>query len=164
MTFTTHPNSPATVDLTPNVEAAIATCQRLPVDDQLGLIWRIYNNLGCSLMPIPPGAARLFLTQGLLHRIQQMPATEQLMIIHNLVHSTDTPISRQYALFLPHTKVAFWYQLFEWMSRGEVAPQAASYQLSPQAAALFKVIASLELDDQSTFVRLLVTDMGYSPS
>ncbi len=163
MTFITAPDSPSTICLTQAVSKAVAAFNRLTVDDQLGLLWVIYQNLGCTLTTTAPGAARLFLTQGLLHRIKQMPHTEQLQVMGDLLAGADTPITRQYRLFAENTKLAFWYQLFEWMSTGEVVSLASYYQLSPQAAKLFTKIVSLELDEQIVVVRQVVVDLGVDP-
>ncbi|MBE9150703.1 MULTISPECIES: orange carotenoid protein N-terminal domain-containing protein [unclassified Coleofasciculus] len=163
MTFLTNQTSTSTLDPTPAIEDAVAAFGRLPVDERLGLLWIIYQNLGSSLTQIPAGAARLFLTQGLLHRIKQMSPPEQLAAIGNLLTNSDTPITRQYGLFAPNTKLAFWYQLFEWMSQGEVAPPADGYKLSSPALGLLKAIASLDLNEQIAVVRLIADGMGVSP-
>ena len=163
MTFISSHDSAVTVNLTPAVNELFTAFKSLSVDDQLGLLWMIYHNLGCSLTPIPPGAARLFLTQGLLHRIKQMAPTDQLTTIRDLMIGADTAIARQYGLFVPTTKLAFWHQLFEWMSMGDVVPIAAGCQLSPEAALLFKKVASLALNEQSALVCCVVTTIGIAP-
>lgn len=163
MTLLKNQTSTSTLNLTPAIEDAVAAFGRLSVDERLGLLLVIYQNLGSSLTSIPAGAARLFLTQGLLYRIQQMPPGEQLVAIGNLLTHSDTPISRQYGLFAPNTKLAFWYQLFEWMSTGEIVPPVDSYKLSSPASGLLKAIASLDLNEQIAVVRLIADGMGVSP-
>lgn len=163
MTLTTNTTSPSTSGLSPAVSDAIASFKHLSVDDQLGLLWVIYQSLGCSFAPSTPGAARLFLTQGLLHRLKQMPTTEQLPVLHDLLTGTDTPITRQYGMFVPNTKLAFWSQLFEWMYAGEIVPEVVSYKLSPTARQLFRKIASLDYSEQIQLVRQVILDMGIEP-
>ncbi|MCA1993043.1 MAG: Orange carotenoid protein [Coleofasciculus sp. S288] len=160
MTFTTDTNFPSTVGLPQAVSAAVANFRGLSVDDQLGLLWLLYQNLGCSLTPVTPGAARIFLTQGLLHRIKQMSHTEQLGAIRDLLAGADTAIARQYGTFVPNTKLAFWYQLFEWMYTGEVVPAPATYKLSPVAEKVLKQIVSLDYSEQIMVVRQVVVEMG----
>lgn len=163
MTLTTDTISASTFGLPKAVSEALASFKRLFVDDKLGLLWVIHQSMGCSLTACAPGAARLFLTQGLLHRIKQMSPTEQLSVIHDLLTGADTPITRQYGMFAPNTKLAFWSQVFEWMYAGEVAPAPASSQLSATALQLLKTIASLDYDEQIEFVRQAIVDMGVEP-
>lgn len=161
--FITNQPPTSTLELTPAVNPAFNDFQRLSVDDQLGLLWGVYQNLGCSLAPTPAGAARLFLTQGLLHRIKQMSANEQLAAMQDLLKGTDTPISRQYGLFTLKTKLAFWTQLFDWMSTGEVSPMAITEPLSASATSLLKAIALLDLNDQISLFHGILDQMGVSP-
>ncbi|MEQ9553046.1 MAG: orange carotenoid protein N-terminal domain-containing protein [Coleofasciculus sp. G3-WIS-01] len=163
MMFITNRPSTSTLEITPAVNQAVKDFQRLSVDDQLGLLWGMYQNLGCSLAPTPAGAARLFLTQGLLHQIKQMPSNEQLGMMHGLLRETDTPISRQYGLFTLKTKLAFWTQLFDWMSTGEVSPVAITYPLSSSATSLLRAMASLELNEQISLFHWIVEQMGVAP-
>ncbi len=163
MTLTTGTNSFSNAAFPQAVSEAVADFRCLPVDDQLGLLGLIYQNLGCSLTPVAPGAARIFLTQGLLHRIKQMSHTEQLSALRDLLAGMDTPITRQYGMFVPDTKLAFWYQLFEWMYTGEVVPTATRYELSLEARKLLKQIVSLDYSEQIIVVRQVVVDMGIEP-
>ncbi|MEQ9356919.1 orange carotenoid protein N-terminal domain-containing protein [Coleofasciculus sp. F4-SAH-05] len=153
----------ATLELKPAVNQAFNDFQRLPVDDQLGLLWGMYQNLGCSLAPTPVGAARLFLTQGLLHRIKQMPAAEQLTAMQDLLKRTDTPTSHQYGLFTLKTKLAFWTQLFDWMSTGEVSPVVIASPLSSSATTLLRAIALWELNEQISLFHSIIDQMGVAP-
>ncbi|MGQ4650663.1 orange carotenoid protein N-terminal domain-containing protein [Lyngbya aestuarii] len=163
MNFTTDKATTSTVDLTPAVQEAVAAFKCLAVDEQLGLLWMIHQNLGSSINSVSTGTARLFLTQGLLYRIKQMSNTEQLRVMRDLVTGVDTPITRQYGILSDSTKLVFWYQLFEWMYTGEFVTVATAYQLSDFAAKLLKHFASLDLEQQMAVVCQLVTDMGVNP-
>ncbi|MFP4125018.1 MAG: orange carotenoid protein N-terminal domain-containing protein [Coleofasciculus sp.] len=163
MMFITNQLPTANLELKPAVNQAFSDFQRLSVEDQLGLLCGMYQNLGCSLAPTPAGAARLFLTQGLLHRIKQMPATEQLAAMQDLLQETDSPISRQYGLFTLKTKLAFWTQLFDWMSTGEVSPVAIASPLSYSATTLLRAIALLDLNEQISLFNEIIDQMGIAP-
>lgn len=163
MTLSTDQKSSSTVGLPQAVSELVATFDRLAVHDQLALLSMVYLHLGSSLTPIAPGAARIFLTQGLLHRIKQMSHTEQLSVLRDLLVGADTPITRQYGMFPPKTKLAFWSQLFEWMYSGQVINLSTSYTLSPATLQIYKKIASLDLEDQITIVCQVVVDMGVDP-
>lgn len=160
MTSITGKNFSASSCFPQAVSEAIGSFRGLCLDDQLTLLWTIYQTLGCSLTPVTPGTARLFLTQGLLHRIKQMPHTEQLSAIYDLLAGADTPLTRQYGTFSPNTKLAFWYQLFEWMVAGEVVPRPIGYNLSLSATKLLTKIVSLDYSDQIEVVYQVIVEMG----
>ncbi|HEY9596490.1 MAG TPA: orange carotenoid protein N-terminal domain-containing protein [Cyanophyceae cyanobacterium] len=145
------------------VSETVAAFRSLGINDQLTLLGTIYQMLGCSLTPVTPGTARLFLTQGLLHRIKQMSHTEQLSAIYDILGGADTPITRQYGMFAPNTKLAFWYQLFEWMSMGEVVPLVIGSSLSPSATRLLAKIVSLDYSAQIEVVSQVIVEMGVAP-
>ncbi|MGK7914870.1 MAG: orange carotenoid protein N-terminal domain-containing protein, partial [Prochloraceae cyanobacterium] len=74
MTYTTDSalkyfSNPQLADAVP---ATIALFKRLSVDDQLGLLWFAYTEIGRSITPAAPGAARLQFAEGLLNQIKQM--------------------------------------------------------------------------------------------
>lgn len=159
----TGKNSPAIGCFSQAVSEAVATLRGLGVDDQLTLLGTIYQMLGCSLTPVTPGTARLFLTQGLLHRMKQMSHTEQLSAVYDLLEGADTAITRQYGMFAPNTKLAFWYQLFEWMFTGEFVPMPIGSQLSPSASRLLTKIVSLDYNAQIEVVSRVIVEMGVAP-
>ena len=163
MTFTTDKIFSTTLGLSQAVSEALASFKQLSVDNQLNLLGMLHQSLGCSLTSVAPGAARLFLTQGLLHRIKQMSHTEQLSALHDLLAGANTPIARQYGMFTSNTKLAFWSQLLEWMYRGEIIPIVMSHELSPSTLQLFKTITSLDYSEQIKLVSQVIIDMGIEP-
>ena len=71
MTYTTesafsfaanHLNS--NLQLADAVPATVSLVKRLSADDQLALLWYAYTEMGRSLTPAAPGAARLQLADG----------------------------------------------------------------------------------------------------
>jgi hypothetical protein len=79
-------------------------------------------------------AARLQLAEGLLNQIKQMSHTEQLQAMRDLASNKNTQISRSYGILSANTKLAFWYQLAQWMTQGFVVPMPVGYQLSSAGA------------------------------
>ncbi|NEO29833.1 MAG: Orange carotenoid protein [Symploca sp. SIO3C6] len=137
--------------------------ENLSTDEQLALLWVIYQALGSSITSVPPGPARLFLTGGLLLQIKQMSQFEQLQVMRELVIGVDNPITRQYGMFSEKTKLVFWSQLFEWMGTGEVIALPNGYKLSPASEKIFKQIASLDFSEQIAVLRKMVINMGIDP-
>ncbi|MCL1474730.1 orange carotenoid protein N-terminal domain-containing protein [Argonema antarcticum] len=137
---------------------------RLSVEDQLALLWYAYTELGRSITPAAPGAARLQLAEGILNQIKQMPAAQQTQTMSDLASRIDTPISRSYAGFSVNTKLAFWYELGEMMKKGFVAPIPPGYQISDDATTVLETIKKLDPGQQITVLRNTVLDMGFDPA
>lgn len=145
------------------VPATTALFKRLNIDDQLAVLWYIYTECGRSITPAAPGAARLQLAEGLLNQIKQMSHAEQLQVMRDLAAQRDNQISRAYGILSPNTKLAFWYQLAEWMVQGFVVPMPPGYQLSRDCEKVLEAIKSLDFGQQITLLRNSVVDMGVDP-
>ncbi|MDJ0725268.1 MAG: orange carotenoid protein N-terminal domain-containing protein [Prochloraceae cyanobacterium] len=150
-------------ELAEAVPATISLFQRLNVDDQLGLLWFAYTEIGRSITPAAPGAARLQFAQGLLEQIQAMSHEQQLEVMRDLAKKLDTPISRAYGVLTNNTKLAFWYKLAELMEQGKVVPVPASYKMSTEAVNLLARIQNLDFSQQITVLRKVAADMGRDP-
>jgi len=145
------------------VPATTALFKRLTVDDQLAVLWFAYTEMGRSITPAAPGAARLQLAEGLLEQIKQMPHDDQLKVMRDLADNVNTPISRSYGVFSVNTKLAFWYQLAELMNQGFVVPMPAGYQLSGEGQEVLTAIKRLDIGQQITVLRNAVVGMGVDP-
>lgn len=167
MTFTANPSTlfsdPTAFTSANAVAQTTAQFKRLSVDDQLAALWFIYKQLGRSITPAAPGAARLQLAEGLLEQIKQMPPASQLQVMRDLVLGTNTPLTRAYGVFSANTKLGFWYQLAELMKEGTVIPVPDNYKLSADAAQVICAIEELEFNQQITMLRNAVVDMGVDP-
>ena len=145
------------------VPSAVAAFNRLGVDDRLGLLWVIYENLGGVITPAAPGAARTQFIEGLLNQFKRMEFSAQLDAMRDLAKSENTSISRAYGAFTPNNKLAFWYMLAEGMTTGSVIPVPDYYKLSSDANRLFNRLTLLEFNQQITFLRQCVINMGIDP-
>jgi hypothetical protein len=135
----------------------------LSVDDQLGLLWVIYTEIGRSITPAAPGAARLQFAEGLLNQVKAMTPEQQLTFMRNLVNQVSTPQTRAYGVLTNNTKLAFWYQLAELMEKGEVIPVPVGYTLSQSANLALMALQKLDFNQQITVLRNAVVDMGVDP-
>ena len=146
------------------VPLAVEAIQSLPIDDQLGLLWVLYKNMGGLVTPAAPGATeRIKLAGGLIYEVANLPHQEQLQLMRDLVAGVNTPFTRAYGALSSNNKLAFWYQLAEWMGSGEVIPTPEGYQLSAPATAVFNQIVALEFNQQIAILRLVVGKMGIDP-
>ena len=88
---TTQANALSTVEPTSLVPEVSARIQRLATDDQLALLWFIYLEMGKSITPAAPGAARLQLAEGLLTQVKALSPEEQMGFMRDLVAQRNTP-------------------------------------------------------------------------
>ena len=146
------------------IPATIALFEQLNVDDQLALLWYAYTEMGRTITPAAPGAARLQFAEGMLKQIQQMPEADQMQVMRDLANRADTPISRSYGYFSVNTKLAFWYELGELMKKGLVAPVPTGYQMARGVEAVLEAIKKLDPGQQITVLRNTVVDMGFDTS
>jgi hypothetical protein len=163
MTYTL--NAPATVStgLAAPVSNAISAFQGLTTDEQLGLLWVLYDNMGRSITPAAPGAARLQFAEGLLNQVKGMSHTEQFQFMRDLVNRTSTPLTRSYGVLTNNTKLAFWFQLAEEMRSGTVVPVPPAYKLGAAGQAIFGQISKLDFNQQITIMRQAVITLGVDP-
>lgn len=145
------------------VETTIAAFRQLTTDDQLGLLWTLYRNMGRSITPAAPGAARLQFAQGLLEQVKAMPHTLQLQFMRDLIEQKNTPETRAYGVLTNNTKLAFWYQLAVLMEDGTVVPVPDYYKMSNAATQLFGDISRLDFGQQITVMRQVAVGMGVDP-
>ena len=162
MTYTTNTISQTTniFDAVSNVQAAYAT---LSTDEKLGLLWVIYENMGGTITPAATGAARPVFITGLLQKVAALSHEQQLQFMRDLANKNNTPLTRAYGVFSNNNKLAFWYQLAEGMTTGEIVPVPAYYNLAKSGSDVFKQIAQLEFGQQITLLRKFVVEMGVDP-
>ncbi len=146
-----------------DVDSVTKQFQSLNTDDKLGLLWVAYTEIGRSITPAAPGAARLQFAEGLLNQFKNMSQDEQLQAMRDLANKVSTPVTRAYGVFTNNTKLAFWYQLSELMEAGVVVPVPPSYQLSERANNALFAIQRLDFNQQITVLRNAVCDMGIDP-
>ncbi len=159
--------SPSQLSAAPATEWVARTTEaldRLSVDDKLTLLWELYTEMGRSVTPAAPGAARLQLAEGLLADIQAMSFDEQLQAMRDIAAKNSTPVSRSYGVLGTNTKLAFWYRLSEWMDDGSVVPMPQGYKLSEAARNIFDAfVLKLDFSQQITVMRNVVAKMGIDP-
>ena len=154
-------DKPSYPNIFATVPQAVEAIQSLSVDDQLGLLWVIYENMGSLVTPAAPDATeRIKIAGGLIYEVVSLPHQEQLQFMRDLVTQVNNPLTRAYGTLTGNNKLAFWYQLAEWMRSGEVIAIPEGYQLSAPANAVLKKLVSLEFNQQIAVLRLIVGKMG----
>ncbi len=137
----------------------------LDTDQQLALLWFIYQEVGKSITPAAPGAstAAPTIAEGLFKQVAEMSHEEQLQIQRDLVEGNNSLISREYGALSDTTKLLFWYLLAQGMDRTEIIPMPADYQISEDAAQCLAKLQALEHAEQISVLRNLVANMGADP-
>ncbi|MDH6065394.1 orange carotenoid protein N-terminal domain-containing protein [Umezakia ovalisporum] len=145
------------------VTATTTSFKSLSVDDQLALLWCVYTEMGRSITPAAPGAARMQFAEGVLNQIKQMSHTQQLEVMRDIAAKRNTQISRSYGIWSVNTKLAFWFELSELMVQGLVAPIPSSYKPCAEVIQLLEAIKELDFGQQITVLRNAVVNMGVDP-
>ncbi len=162
MTLTT--DKPSYSNIFAAVPQAVEAIQSLSIDDQLGLLWFLYENMGGLVTPAAPDATlRIKIAGGLIYEVTNLPEKEQLQFMRDLVAGVNNSLTRAYGMLSSNNKLAFWYQLAEWMRSGEVIPTPEGYQLSAPATAVLNKVVALEFNQQIAVLRLIVGKMGIDP-
>ncbi len=157
-------NQPAYSNIFAAVPDAVESMQRLPVDDQLGLLWVLYENMGGLVTPAASGATdRIKLAGSLVYEVASLSHDEQLQFMRDLVAGVNNSMTRDYGCLTSNNKLAFWYQLAEWMCSGDVIPEPDGYQLSVPATAVLNKLIKLGFNQQIAVLRLVLGKMGINP-
>ncbi len=146
------------------VPQAVEAIQSLSIDDQLGLLWVLYENMGGLVTPAAPGATeRIKLAGGLIYEVTKLSYEKQLQFMRDLVAGVNNSLTRAYGMLSSNNKLAFWYQLAEWMRSKKVIPTPEGYQLSVPATAVLNKVVALKFNQQIAVLRLIVGKMGIDP-
>ena len=137
-----------------------ADIKKLSVDDQLGLLWFVYTQMGKSITPAAPGASGAEIAQGLFEQVKPLPHPEQLQVMRDIASNANTEISRMYGSMSPETKLAFWYFLAVGMDEGTIIPVPSDYQLPEAGQALLGKIQGMDFQQQIDFLRGTILEMG----
>lgn len=147
-----------------DVNSTVDAFTKLPADEQLALLWFVYEKMGDSVTPAATAAAAPEIAGGLLEQVKQKSHQEQLQIMRALVTKTSSEITRQYGSLSDNTKLAFWYFLAQGMDEETIIPMPDDYRLTTQGEALLNSISLLEFQQQITVLRDIVSNMGSEPA
>ena len=146
----------------PIIREHVKAFQSLNVDEQLGLFWFIYKEMGKSITPAAPAASTVSpeIAEGLFNQIKEKSHEEQLQYQRDLINKVDNEYTRMYGSMGDTTKLLFWYRLSQGMENGTIIPVPAEYKLPSHAQELLNKIVVLEFEQQITLFRDYVSPMG----
>lgn len=143
-----------------DIAQELTAFEALTTDEQLGLLWVLYDNMGGSVTPAAPGAAGEQFTRSLAATVKSMEESAQMAFMRDLIDHNRTDNTEAYGTFSDDNKLVFWYQLAEAMAAGEVIPVPDDYEMSGATAQVFSKVTALEFNQQITLLRYIVIDMG----
>lgn len=148
------------------ISQSVKAFQNLDVDEQLGLFYFIYKEMGNSITPAAPGASTVGtdIAEGLFNQVKELSHEEQLQVQRDLINKTDTQYSRMYGSLGETTKLLFWYRLAQGMDNATIIPLPSNYQLSSPGQELLNQIKGIDFQQQITLFRDYVAPMGTEPA
>ena len=144
------------------ISKSVKAFQSLDVDEQLGLFYFIYKEMGSSITPAAPGASTVGtdIAEGLFNQVKEMSHEEQLQFQRDLINKADTEYTRMYGSMSDTTKLLVWYRLAQGMDSATIIPMPSDYKLSSQAEEVLNKIKGMEFQQQITLFRDYVGPMG----
>lgn len=149
----------------PTISQSVQALQSLDVDEQLGLFYFAYKEMGSSITPAAPGAstASADVAEGLFNQFKDMSHEQQLQLQRDLINKGDNQYTRMYGSMSDTTKLLFWYRLAQGMDNATISPMPPGYQISSQAQELLNQIKGIEFEQQINLFRDYVSPMGAEP-
>lgn len=147
-----------------NIQELVSQFKQNSVDEQLALLWFVYEKMGGSITPAAPGAAETAISGGLFKQVQEKSKEEQLQIMRDLLGGANTEISREYGSLRDNSKLAFWYFLAQGMDEGSIIPMPDQYSLSDTASQWLTKLEGEEFQQQITILRSIVDSVGAAPA
>jgi hypothetical protein len=149
----------------PTIRECVQSWRKLSVDEQLGLFWFIYKEMGKDVTPAAPAASTVSpeIAEGLFNQVKELSHEEQLQVQRDLINRVDTQIGREYGSLSDTTKLLFWYRLSQGMDATVIIPVPAGYRLSSEAEKILNKVKELPFEQQINLFRDYVSPMGAEP-
>lgn len=150
----------ATVDVRIGVDQALDIFSRADADCRLMILWRIYHQLGQTFASVVPAALFSQVVQQLLRQIQQLPRTDRLDALRDIVSGEETRFGQQYHSLNLNMKLAFWYRLSHEVRLSSWAGTGKYHRICPEAQSLFPYLDEMDFNQQIHFLRQALNITG----
>ena len=141
-----------------NVEQIVDALRRLNADDQLAVLWFVYEEMKGGITPDPK--AGLEISQAIVNRIQQMSHDEQLQAQRDIVTGANNEIVQQYRALNPRARLGVWYILAQGMEKQTIVPMPNNYKLSSEAQDVLNQAKQLDFENKTSFMSSASAKMG----
>lgn len=146
------------VDYT-SVDFAAETFKKVSTDDQLLLLWRLYEILGDSIITSAPVAIFSQVTNHLFNQIKQVRRGDQIQVMRDLVSGANTRVCHEYGSLNANMKLAFWYKLAQGVRSGSLQGLPTTYRLGSEASLLLHGVESMGFNQQLMFLHKIIPFM-----
>lgn len=149
---------------TSNSDQTVETFKQFSADEQLALLWFIYDEIKGSINPNPNDNETGFaIAQASVNQLAQMSQEEQLQVQRDIINGSSNGIAKAYSDFNSSNRIAFWYLLAQEMEKGRVVNVPADYRLPSEAQRFMDSFKSYDFERQITAIRNVVATMGNAP-
>jgi Orange carotenoid protein, N-terminal len=147
--------------LSAETQSAYAAFMKLGTDEQLALLYWIYEAMGDQITPAAPTAAEPNLAPTLLADFYTVAPEAQLDVMRQIASKADTDYSRAYGSLTPNNKLLVWFAWAQAMG-DTVVDLPDDYKQTQASSNLLNQIEQLDFQDQISVLREVANEMGYS--
>lgn len=140
-------------------EIALNHFPRFAVDEQLALLWEIYQTTD----RIPGGTPLTDFARLMCDRLCDKSPEDQHRILRDLASNTDTHFCREYGGLSTEDKLAFWPVIFRKIQSGDIHDNFRNYHLSPPAQEFLNTFHRLDPIPQTRLLTSVVDTLGVNP-
>ncbi|AFY83514.1 orange carotenoid protein N-terminal domain-containing protein [Oscillatoria acuminata] len=135
--------------------------EKLSTDDQLAVLYWIYEKMGDSITPAAPGAAEPNIAPMLMDDYYKLSDDEQLQIMRDIVERKDTVYSHAYGALSANNQLVVWYAWAVGMG-DRIVDMPSDYQSTPETDRILSEIEQAEFEEQISILREIAGGMGYT--
>ena len=133
-------------------------------DEQLALLWFIYEEVKGSITPSASDNETGFaIAQASVDQLAEMSQEQQLQAQRDIINGSNDGIAHDYANFNSSNRIAFWYLLGQEMEKGRIVNVPSDYKLPSEAQGFMDSFKGYDFEGQLTAIRNVVSMMGSSP-
>ena len=135
--------------------------EKLSTDDQLAVLYWIYEKMGDSITPAAPGAAGPNIAPMLMDDYFKLSDDEQLQIMRDIVERKDTVYSHAYGALSANNQLVV---LYAWaVGMGDhIVDMPSDYQSTPETDRILSHIEKASFEEQISILREIAGGMGYT--
>ncbi|NJL44914.1 MAG: hypothetical protein HC922_02490 [Leptolyngbyaceae cyanobacterium SM2_3_12] len=145
-----------TVNIRLQCDQAVAAFQAADVDEQLAMLWQIYNTLGQAFAASSPVALFSQAVQQLLSQFNQVDRQDQLEILRDILLGADTRFAKAYGALNINMKLAFWQRLTRQISLKRLSPSFKDRIQPRETVALMARVNTMGLNERLHFLRQVI--------
>ena len=153
MTIKTEVENSKTEGYEGKLSGAKEKFQSLSSDDQLAVLWRLYDGLGESTIENPDDNKESDNSSDLFNQISGKSKDDQLQFMRDVLSGESNDSTSAYQKLSNTTKIALWYRLGQGMAEGSVIQVPDDYSLASEGKELAQSLDELDFDQKYIFMR-----------